>query len=153
VERNASADGPLPASLREATAASGLPIVAAYLFGSTARGQAAASSDVDVAVLFDDSLEPPHLVAAAARLHSLLERVSPRPVQVVVLNEGSPLLRHQVLRDGVVLMGEDDPRRVRFESAALCEYLDVLPMIERATMGRPNPRAPEGRPSWRLTPR
>jgi predicted nucleotidyltransferase len=105
--------------------------VAAYLFGSTARGQASSSSDVDVAVLLDSAVPPDARIAEAARLHSALDRVSERPVQVAVLNDAPPLLCHRVLRDGVLLAGDDDRRRVEFEAAALCEYLDVLPMIER----------------------
>lgn len=82
-------------------------------------------------IRFDEEVAPEARVAQAARLHTLLDRVSPRAVQLVVLNDATPLLRHRVLRDGIVLAGEHDPRRVRFEGAALCEYLDVLPMPEQ----------------------
>jgi predicted nucleotidyltransferase len=125
------ADGTLVGALRVAIAASGLPVVAAYLFGSTARGEAGPASDVDVAVLFDQAVNPTETLSVAARLHSVLERVAPRGVQIVILNDASPLLRHRVLRDGLVLAGADDPRRVGFEAAALCEYLDLVPMTER----------------------
>ena len=115
----------------EVIARSGLPVVAAYLFGSAARLEAGPLSDVDVAVLFDEATHPDVCIAAAARLHTLLGQGSARPVQIVVLNWASPLLRHRVLRDGVVLVGREDARRVRFEEFALCEYLDFLPILDR----------------------
>lgn len=130
-ERHEAGPGAVTTDFAQVIAKSGLPVVAAYLFGSAARLEAGPLSDLDVAVLFDAATAPDARVAAAARLHTLLDHVSPRPVQVVVLNDAPPLLRHRVLRDGVVLAGEQDPRRVRFEGTALCEYLDVLPLLER----------------------
>lgn len=119
------------AALAQATTESGLPIVAAYLFGSTAREESGPLSDVDVAVLFDETIGPEAQLGAAAQLHSSLERISPQPVQIVILNDASPLLKHHVLRDGLVLVGQQAPKRVAFEASALCEYLDIAPMIER----------------------
>jgi len=66
------------------------------------------------------------LIAAAS------EAVGTDEVQVVVLNDATPLLRHRVLRDGVQLVDRDPRTRIRLEAAALLEYLDTAPL--RATL-------------------
>lgn len=60
-------------------------IVAAYLFGSFARGEQHAGSDVDLGVLFAD---PPAqtIDGAPAVLEGCLEQALRRPVQVISLN-------------------------------------------------------------------
>lgn len=118
--------------LERAFGASGPAIVAAYLFGSVARNESGPMSDVDVAVLFDQhTVAAGDRLTAAARLEHVLGRESVHPVQVVVLNDASPSLVHRALRDGVLLAGAGDPRRVAFEARAMAEYLDFQPLLER----------------------
>ena len=62
--------------------------IAVYLFGSVARGDATAASDVDVAVLFDQAPEPA-LDGAVLTLEGEIERHLGRPVDLVSLN-GAP---------------------------------------------------------------
>ena len=110
----------------------GTHLVAAYLFGSVARSESGPLSDLDVALLFDGpSLDADARLAAAARCQTILATESSLPVQVSVLNEASPSFVHRVLRDGVILVGADDPRRVSFEARALAEYLDFQPLMDR----------------------
>jgi predicted nucleotidyltransferase len=76
----------------------------AALFGSAARGEQSAGSDLDIAVSFrrDDH-------QARADLAELLERASGRSVQLVSLDqaEESPLLLADLLHDGRVLVDRD----------------------------------------------
>lgn len=104
--------------------------VAAYLFGSVARGEAAADSDVDVAVLFDCEL-PKTLAHPSIRLAGVLEKTLGRPVQVIVLNDAPVDLVHRVFRDGRLLLDRDPACRVRFEVKARNEYFDLLPVLRR----------------------
>jgi predicted nucleotidyltransferase len=107
-------------------------LVAAYGFGSMFGGEPAADSDVDIALLFDeDALDDRQRFDMAARIHGELQRVSPREVDLVVLNGAPPLLADRIVRGGHVLFGEADPRRVAFEHRSLIEYLDFLPVLER----------------------
>ena len=55
--------------LHEALSREGRPILAAYLFGSTARGTARGHSDIDVAVLL---AETPHTLGERFGLESRL---------------------------------------------------------------------------------
>jgi hypothetical protein len=112
----------------EAAASEG--VVAAYLFGSEARGEARPSSDVDLAVLFAQ-LPPATLAHPAVRLAGEMERRLGRPVDVVVLNTAPVDLVHRVLRDGRLLLDRDPSRRIGFEIKARNDYFDLLPVITR----------------------
>lgn len=109
-------------------------VVAAYLFGSQARGSVVAGSDVDVAVLFR---HPPTatLLAQPFALADDLQGLLGRRVDLVALNSAPPDLIHRVLRDGQLLLDRDPSARIRFEVAARNAYFDLLPMLERYRRG------------------
>ena len=48
-----------------------------------------------------------------------------RRVDLVVLNEAPPLLTHEVIRAGLVIVCRDDDERVDFETRATARYLDT----------------------------
>lgn len=81
----------------------------AVLFGSTARGDEHEGSDLDILV----RLAEPTL-RVRSRLLGRLERAVSREIQIVSLEDASPLLLADVLRDGRVLVDRDgDWRRLR----------------------------------------
>lgn len=124
-------------------------VIGALLFGSQATGKAGPLSDIDVAVWLDPELDDR---ARSRRASALLDAASTAlgtgEVQLVVLNEAPPLLRHRALRDGVRLVDRDPRTRIRLEAAALLDYLDTAPLrailaaglrhrIEEGRFGRP----------------
>ena len=98
-------------------------IVVAYLFGSAARDEDRAGSDLDVAVLLAKEVTEP--LRRRALLMEELTRASGVAVDVVVLGEASPLLAARVVRDGQILLSRDESARVRFETDALRRYFDT----------------------------
>ena len=109
-----------------------MEVVAAYLFGSVARGQARDGSDVDVGVLLAkgrprtlDEFEP---VFAMQRD---LERLCGCKVDIVPMNDAPLDLLHRILRDGVLVRDSDPLRRMEFELRARTEYYDFLPLLLR----------------------
>lgn len=105
-------------------------VVAAYLFGSQARGQAGPLSDIDVAVLLDPDLGKQAAVERQLDLMVALDDLHPREVQVTLLNHASPMLVYQVVRDGILLYERSRPRRIDFEVRATQRYFDIQPMLE-----------------------
>jgi len=125
-------------SLRAALDRAGAAVQCAWLFGSTARGEAGPLSDVDVAVLLDDSVARENYLDAAAALVEELERSAPR-IDLVVLNEAPPALRHRVLLDGLLLLERDPRRRIDFEVRSIREALDfqhIAALYDRALLER-----------------
>ncbi|OGL00644.1 MAG: DNA polymerase subunit beta [Candidatus Rokubacteria bacterium RIFCSPHIGHO2_12_FULL_73_22] len=116
--------------LRELFAAQPGEIIAAYLFGSVARGTADARSDVDVAVLYA-AAPPATLEGLPLDLESRIEQLVSRPAQVIVLNTAPAGLVHRVLRDGVLLLDRDPNARIRFEVRARNEFFDLQPVLAR----------------------
>lgn len=110
-------------------------IVAAYVFGSVARGTDHAASDVDVAIWLAGP-PPSHLAQQRFDLEDDLRGVAGRPVQLVILNQAPPDLVHRVLRDGILVHESDRAARVRFEVKARNEYFDVLPYLRLYRRGR-----------------
>jgi predicted nucleotidyltransferase len=102
-------------------------IAAVYLFGSVARGEARASSDVDVAVLFERT-PPRTLQGRPFELEAALESSLRRQVQLVTLNDAPPDLVHRVLRDGRLILDRDPVSRIRFEVHARNAYFDLEPV-------------------------
>jgi predicted nucleotidyltransferase len=105
-------------------------VLAAYLFGSLARGQALPSSDVDIAVLLERGLDPEGSVESQLQLELDLEGLTGRPVQVTILNRASPFLAYQVLRDGVLIFERDRSERIAFQVNTLKVYFDLQPRLE-----------------------
>ena len=77
----------------------------AYLFGSVARGQRHPGSDLDLGVLFSPIPAPAHL----DQLVTDLEAAAGCRVDLVVLNEAAPLLTHEAIRTGRVIVCRDAP--------------------------------------------
>jgi uncharacterized protein len=103
-------------------------VAAVYLFGSTARGDAHADSDVDVAVLFE--VTPPHTLHGRFALGSELERALGRPVDLIVMNDAPVDLRIRVLRDGELLVDRNKSMRIASEVRTRNEYFDFEPVLK-----------------------
>jgi predicted nucleotidyltransferase len=116
-------------------------VVLAYLYGSQARDDAGPLSDVDVAVLFEPGVPESerfrrvlHLIGELGSVFGrddvyVVDLADAAPSEWPVLEkDGSPLLRHHVYYDGVVLYCPDDAVRVRFATKALRDYVDTEPL-------------------------
>jgi predicted nucleotidyltransferase len=105
-------------------------LIAAYLFGSVARGTDHRDSDIDIGVLLR-SVPPEQLNSLRFLMEGELERVVGRRCQVVILNNAPPDLVHRVLRDGHLLVDRDRAARIAFEVRSRNEYFDLLPILNR----------------------
>ena len=108
-------------------------VISALLFGSQATGKAGPLSDIDVGLWLDPRSPSGERYEFQLQLMTAAsEALGTDEVEVVVLNDATPLLRHRVLRDGIRLVDRDPRTRVRLERDALLEYLDTAPL--RATI-------------------
>jgi len=104
----------------------------AYLFGSVARGESRATSDVDVAVYLVDTMpREDRSLFTAALVADLMAALGTNAVDVVVLNDAPPLLYQRVLRDGVRVAARDVRAATTREARAISRYCDWLPQLEK----------------------
>jgi predicted nucleotidyltransferase len=107
-------------------------VLEGYLFGSVARGQAQAHSDLDVAVYVEsEALTRPGFGLSAEIASELSRALGRDDVDVVILNQASPLLYRCVLKDGVRLMSRDLRETTTREGRALSRYCDYVPQLEK----------------------
>ncbi len=112
-------------------------VAAVYLFGSAARGALAEESDVDYGLVLKDPSSPRPGWKWRGDLAGRLEDLAPgRVVDLVLLDDQGPLVRHEVLLGGNLLIEIDRDRRIDFESRTYTEAFDFRPTWEIATRGR-----------------
>jgi len=105
-------------------------IIFAYLFGSVAKGTAGNKSDVDVAVFLDPSFAINeegfgYLSVLTEELSALLST----RVDVVILNSAKIVLKHQVLKSGILIYTKSNEARRTFHERTIREYLDFKPAL------------------------
>jgi uncharacterized protein len=104
-------------------------VVLLYLFGSSARGRKTKESDIDIAVLIDESgFKKTDLERFRKEYYAASPRFSLRPVDIVILNTAPPFLKYQVLKKGRILFDKERDLRVKFTEKAITEYLDYKPI-------------------------
>ena len=114
-----------------------------WLFGSVARGRDRADSDIDLAALFRRRPSAKELLDVRADV----ERRLSRAVDLIDLEQASPIVARQVLRNGVLLVDGSPAHRTRFVSGLPGRYEDLLIVrrnVERALLERL--RGQNGRP-------
>jgi predicted nucleotidyltransferase len=92
-----------------------------YLFGSSGRTDGTVPADVDIGILFEPLPAPRDL----DHLTTELQTAARRRVDLVILNVAPPLLCHEVIRAGRVILCRDEDQRVAFEARAIARYLDT----------------------------
>lgn len=110
-------------------------VVAAMLIGSQARETAGPLSDVDVAVWHEPGLDSRGRFDLQLALADRAGRaLHTDEIDVILLNDAPPLMRHRAIRDGKRLIERDHDERVRLETRAILDFLDTAPL--RAELGR-----------------
>ena len=104
-------------------------VCALYVFGSAASGRQTQESDIDIAVLIDESKSKKRDYAVLRnKYYADSPYFSLRPLDIVVLNTASPYLKHRIIKTGKVIFDRNRKLRVRFTTNAIIEYLDYKPI-------------------------
>lgn len=93
-------------------------VVFALIFGSYGAGEHKAKSDLDLAIYFE---EPPRGMALFA-LSNTLSDIAGRDIDLVALNDASPLLLHQVMKKRRPLIIKDNLRYRDFRERVISKY-------------------------------
>lgn len=98
-------------------------ILIAWLFGSMVTGTSRPDSDVDIALLLRRDSEPDadRFLSLKSDLASLLKR----DVDIVILNQASPIVRMQVLEKGEKLFERERRAYLEFFVRTMNEYDDL----------------------------
>lgn len=78
-------------------------ITLVFIFGSAVKGLLTEDSDVDMAILFKEI--PDH--TTLNQIRNDLSDAFKREIDVVVLNDSSPIIRMQVLKNGILAVNKD----------------------------------------------
>ncbi len=93
-------------------------LIAVYMFGSAARDELCATSDVDIAILPEAPLEP----MRRFELQEDLAQIVGCDVDLIDLLSVSTVMRMQVVPDGLLLFDSDAAARIRFENYCFSSY-------------------------------
>jgi predicted nucleotidyltransferase len=103
-------------------------ICLALLFGSCAVKRVTTESDVDIAILFQT---PPDFYGVQA-LRDELEVLLKRDVDIAVLNTASPILKMQVLKNGLVIFDKGNKYFSFFTIDTVNQYSDLKMIRKKA---------------------
>lgn len=92
-----------------------------YIFGSYAKGENRADSDLDIAVYFDSEVDGFVKLDILDELVGIFNR---EDIDLVILNNVDEVLKFQVIKYGKVVYMEDLVTKVTFESRVMSEYMD-----------------------------
>jgi predicted nucleotidyltransferase len=95
---------------------------ALWIFGSMATGRARPGSDVDLAALFAARPTPDALLTAREAIAAIVAR----DVDLVDVEQASPVLAMQILKHGSLVLERDRAHRVRFVAGLPGRYEDVV---------------------------
>jgi len=105
-------------------------VAAAYLFGSQARGTATGASDLDIGILFHSGIEASrHFDLRLQLITRIMAVLKTENVDVVVLNDSTLYLTHEVVSHGKLLLEKDHRQRAAFEADRVGRFLDFKPFL------------------------
>jgi uncharacterized protein len=96
-------------------------VILAFLFGSAVSGRLLDESDVDVAVLFDHMPE----ISDILNLKAAVSEATNRDVDLVILNDSSPIICMQVLKSGILIRKRDNTAYSNFCVKTVKQYDDL----------------------------
>jgi predicted nucleotidyltransferase len=93
-------------------------IIFAFIFGSGARGKQKKGSDIDIGIYF---AQPPEGLDLLGFIN-ILSEMAGKDVDIVVLNNASAFLRHQVMKNKINLTIKDRMVYRNFREKTISDY-------------------------------
>ncbi len=98
-------------------------IQAVYLFGSQARDEASANSDIDIAVLLEEDFTEKS-GEIKVDLYEKLIKEGLDKIDLVILNQASALLKYEVVKENYLIYKNDNFDAASYQSLMIRKYLD-----------------------------
>jgi len=108
-------------------------IEVAYVFGSVTQGRVNVLSDIDIAVILDKgqvNKKSYRYGYKAEILTDLIKLLRTDNVDLVILNEANPLLKHRILYFGKVIYNKNEKRRIQFQIDTINKFNDFKQLIK-----------------------
>ena len=104
----------------------------AYLFGSYAKGKEKEKSDIDIAIYINEELLKDSKKTFDFQIEHMmnLSDIFRKEVDLVILNDASPLLKHEVISDGILVVDKDHDKLVEFKKRSFYYYQDWLHLMD-----------------------
>lgn len=96
-------------------------IMFAYIFGSYAKNSLKSTSDIDIAIYLEGNLSPNEYLD----LKMNLTEATKREVDLVILNNATPLLKFEIYKNHLLLFTRDFSTESNYKIKVLFEYNDM----------------------------
>jgi len=106
-------------------------VLSAYLFGSAAQGVSGSFNDIDIAIRLDDGLSPESNFDIRFQLTADFETKLGRKTDIVVLNNASLKLIHQIIGKGRLLFAQNREEEMNYILKKQKEYFDFKYYIKK----------------------
>lgn len=101
-------------------------ILFAYIFGSYAKGNMRADSDVDIGIYLKEEMN----IEEYLKIRMDLTKICKRQVDLVVLNAATPLLKYEIYKNNILLFTRDRTIESNYKVKTLFEYNDIKRYLE-----------------------
>ncbi|MBU0618781.1 nucleotidyltransferase domain-containing protein [Patescibacteria group bacterium] len=108
------------------------PVDLVYLFGSQATGKNTKLSDIDIAVLFKDSISKSRRFDLRCRFISdLMGVLKTEKVEVVDLSQAHLSFAYSIIFPNKTVLVKNESKMVNLEKRIIKQYLDIQPYLHR----------------------
>ena len=105
-------------------------VVVCYLFGSFATGGEVKGSDIDLGIFLNPDFK--YDIFYLSDFQNSIESLANAKMQIVIINDKSPLLKYKVISPRKIIYCRDDNLRAEFEVRTMKNYLEMRPYIEES---------------------
>ena len=105
----------------------------AYVFGSIVQGRTNPLSDIDIALLIDRERIKEEIYPYGYKAHilaDLVQLLKTNNVDLVILDEANPLLRHRILYYGKIIYNRKERKRIKFQIDTINKYNDFKYLLK-----------------------